>query len=52
MDIDEQNGISEDYSFSVKALSIGVQPYMMSSIQAKHECLAVCGARGIEAVTT
>jgi len=51
LDIDNPTGSSEDYDFSLKANNIGIQPYLMTGIQAKHECLANCGVRGIEAVT-
>ena len=51
LDIDEPTGMSEDYDFSLKCVSIGITPYMHSGIQARHECLATCGVRGIEAVT-
>lgn len=51
LDIDATSGVSEDYAFSLKALSIGIQPYVHTGIQAGHECLATVGLRGIEAVT-
>lgn len=51
LDIDNPTGLSEDYYFSVKAIEIGIQPYLHTGIQAKHESLATCGVRGIEAVT-
>ena len=51
LDVDEPIGISEDYSFSLKAYSLGVTPMTHTGIQARHECLATCGVRGIEAVT-
>ncbi|HUV52323.1 MAG TPA: hypothetical protein VMW64_04525 [Dehalococcoidia bacterium] len=51
LDVDEPIGISEDYSFSLKAYSLGITPMAHTGIQARHECLATCGVRGIEAVT-
>jgi len=51
LDVDEPTGLSEDYFFSLKAYSLGIQPYVHTGIQAQHECLATCGVRGIEAVT-
>lgn len=51
MDIDDPTGVSEDYNMSIRAISIGVQPYIHTGIQARHECLVTCGVRGIEAVT-
>lgn len=50
IDIDSPAGTSEDYNFSMKCVNIGIQPYMHSGVQARHECLAACGVRGIEAV--
>jgi len=51
MDIDNPTGVSEDFNMSIRAISIGVQPYIHTGIQARHEGLATCGVRGIEAVT-
>lgn len=51
LDVDEPTGISEDYSFSLKAYSLGITPMTHTGIQARHECLANCGVRGMEAVT-
>lgn len=45
-----QEGLSEDYDFSLKCYSIGITPYCHTGIQARHECLATCGVKGIEAV--
>lgn len=50
LDIDNPQGGSEDFNFSIQALRLGIQPHVHTGIQAKHECLAVCGVRGIEAV--
>lgn len=50
LDVDEQ-GLSEDYNFSLKAYSLGITPYLHSGLQARHECLATCGVGGVEAVT-
>lgn len=52
LDIDNPTGVSEDFAFSMRALGIGIQPYVYTGIQAKHEVLATCGVRGIEAVTS
>jgi len=51
LDIDNATGLSEDYDMSLKAVGIGIQPYVHTGVQARHECLATCGVRGIEAVT-
>lgn len=51
LDIDNPNGVSEDFAFSLRAVNIGIQPYVHTGIQAKHESLATCGVRGLEAVT-
>ena len=51
LDIDNPTGISEDFTFSTRALGIGIQPYVHTGIQARHEVLATCGVRGIEVVT-
>ena len=48
-DIDSTTGLSEDYNMSLKAMGIGIQPYVHTGVQAQHECLAACGVRGIEA---
>lgn len=51
LDIDNPKGLSEDFAFSLRAINVGIQPYVHTGIQAKHEQLATCGARGLEAVT-
>lgn len=51
LDIDNPQGLSEDFAFSLRAINIGIQPYVHTGIQAKHEQLATCGVRGLEAVT-
>lgn len=37
MDIDTPQGISEDYSFSLKAANLGIQPRVHTGIIARHE---------------
>jgi glycosyltransferase involved in cell wall biosynthesis len=50
LDIDNPGGGSEDFNFSIRAVGLGIQPFVHTGIQARHETLAVCGVRGIEAV--
>lgn len=38
-----QEGVSEDYWFSLKALEIGIQPYCHTGIIARHELVATAG---------
>ena len=50
LDIDTQDrgGLSEDFTFSLRALELGFQPWVATGLTCRHETLTLVGPRGLE----